>query len=130
MADLLQPAMMGVWWTRASGYADTRQILHYGALMLLIAAVGALGAVMRNLFAVRTSQIISKEMRWDLYRKVQSLSLENIDRLQPASIITRITNDVTQIQDFVNGCMRIMAKVPITCIGPLLLALKRPGRFR
>lgn len=130
MADLLQPAMMERVVDQGVKYADTRQILHYGALMLLIAAVGALGAVMRNLFAVRTSQIISKEMRSDLYRKVQSLSLENIDRLQPASIITRITNDVTQIQDFVNGCMRIMAKAPITCIGAIvLLALQTPWQI-
>lgn len=130
IADLLQPAMMERVVDQGVKYADTRLILHYGALMLLIAAVGALGAVMRNLFAVRTSQIISKEMRSDLYRKVQTFSLENIDRLQPAFIITRITNDVTQIQDFVNGCMRIMVKAPITCIGAIvLLALQTPWQI-
>ena len=42
-----------------------------------------------------------------MYHNVQQLSLANIDRLQPASIITRITNDVTQIQDFINGLMRM-----------------------
>ncbi len=98
--------------------------------MLGIAALGALGAVMRNLYATRTSQQISREMRGDLYRKVQSLSFENIDRLSTASIITRITNDVTQIQNFINGSMRIMMKAPITCVGAIVLIIvQTPGQL-
>ena len=69
-----------------------------GQIMLGIALVGAVSAVMRNRFASRTSQTVGKELRRDMYHNVQRLSLENIDRLQPASIITRITNDVTQVQ--------------------------------
>ena len=71
----------------------------------------SVGAVLRNRYASKTSQQIGKELRGDMYRKVQTLSFENVDRLQPAAIITRITNDVTQIQNFVNGTMRIMMKV-------------------
>lgn len=52
------------------------KILMYGAMMLGIAALGALGAVMRNIYASRTSQQISMEMRSDIYRKVQTLSLK------------------------------------------------------
>ena len=81
-------------------------------LMLGIAAVGAVSAVIRNYFASRTSQTIGKELRQDMYRNVQRLSLENIDRLQPASIITRITNDVTQIQDFINSIMKMLYAPP------------------
>ena len=129
-ADLLQPAMMERVVDDGVKAADVGQILRYGAVMVAIAAVGAMGAVLRNIYASRTSQTISREIRSDLYRKVQSLSLENIDHLQPASIITRITNDVTQVQEFVNGCMRIMAKTPITCIGAMvLLALQTPWQI-
>ena len=129
-ADLLQPAMMERVVDDGVKAADVGQILRYGAVMVAIAAVGAMGAVLRNIYASRTSQTISREIRSDLYRKVQSLSLENIDHLQPASIITRITNDVTQVQEFVNGCMRIMAKAPITCIGAMvLLALQTPWQI-
>lgn len=129
-ADLLQPAMMERVVDDGVKTADVGQILRYGAVMVAIAAVGAVGAVLRNIYASRTSQTISREIRSDLYRKVQSLSLENIDHLQPASIITRITNDVTQVQEFVNGCMRIMAKTPITCIGAMvLLALQTPWQI-
>jgi ATP-binding cassette subfamily B protein len=51
--------------------ADVSVILHYGWIMLAIAAIGAVGAVLRNIFASRTSQTIGRELRRDLYRKVQ-----------------------------------------------------------
>lgn len=120
-ADLLQPTFMAHVVDEGVKNADTAKILYYGYVMLAIALGGAVAAVMRNIFASRTSQTIGMELRNDMYRKVQSLSQENIDRLQPASIITRITNDVTQVQDFINSCMRIMVKAPITCVGAIIL---------
>ncbi len=123
VADLLQPTYMS--YIVDNGVADknTDKILMYGGIMLGIALFGAFCAVMRNHFASRTSQTIGKEIRHDIYQNVQSLSLENIDRLQPASIITRITNDVTQIQDFINSIMRILIKAPVTGIGAVILII-------
>ncbi|MBS6644817.1 MAG: ABC transporter ATP-binding protein [Clostridiaceae bacterium] len=123
MADLLQPTLMSFIVDKGVGDSDIRMILHYGMIMLLIALVGAVSAVMRSRFASRTSQTIGKEMRQDIYHNVQQLSLENIDRLQPSSIITRITNDVSQIQDLINSIMRMMVKAPITCVGAIVLIL-------
>ncbi len=129
-ADLLQPTFMGYIVDNGLKDADIGQIMYYGAIMLGIAAVGAFSAVMRNIFSCRTSQYIGKELRGDIYRKVQTLSFENIDRLQPSSIITRITNDVTQIQDFTSSSMRIMIKMPITCIGAIaLIIIKTPQQI-
>ncbi|HKM03453.1 MAG TPA: ABC transporter ATP-binding protein [Lachnospiraceae bacterium] len=130
LADLMQPAFMARVVDDGVKGQDIQQILHYGVIMLGIAALGAVGAVMRNIFASRTSQLIGKELRGNLYKKVQTLSFENIDHLQPASIITRITNDVTQIQNFINGSMRIMMKAPITCIGAIvLIIIQTPKQF-
>ena len=123
LADLLQPTFMSFIVDEGVAKRDVRQILFYGGIMLGIAALGAFGAVMRNIYASRTSQLIGKEMRMEIYEKVQTLSFENIDRLQPSSIITRITNDVTQIQNFLNGCMRILMKAPITCVGAVVLII-------
>lgn len=122
-ADLMQPALMAHIVDEGVKQADVGMILHYGLMMFGIALLGAVGAIMRNLFASYTSQIVGMEMRGDMYRKIQSLSFENIDRLQPASIITRLTNDVTQIQDFVNSSMRIMIKAPMTCMGAVTLII-------
>lgn len=123
MADLLQPTLMSYIVDEGVERADIRRICTYGAIMLFIALIGAVSAVMRNNFASRTSQAVGRELRQDMYHNVTELSLENIDRLQPASIITRITNDVTQIQDFINSIMRMMVKAPITCIGAIVLIL-------
>ena len=123
VADLMQPTYMSYIVDDGVANADVGQILIYGGIMLGIALFGAFCAVMRNHFASRTSQTIGKEIRHDIYHNVQQLSLENIDRLQPASIITRITNDVTQIQDFINSIMRIMIKAPITGIGAVVLII-------
>lgn len=130
LADLLQPTLMSYIVDKGVEQNDIGQILRYGVIMLMIAAVGAMGAVMRNIYASKTSQQIGRELRGDIYKKVMGLSFENIDRLAPASIITRITNDVTQIQNFINGTMRIMMKAPITCIGAIgLIVLQTPQQI-
>lgn len=127
-ADLLQPTFMSYIVDRGVKGQELHLILWYGAVMLGITAMGAVGAVVRNIYASRTSQLIGKEIRLAIYEKVQTLSYENIDRLQTASIITRITNDVTQMQNFINGIMRIMLKAPVTCIGAVaLIILQMPS---
>lgn len=128
-ADLLQPAFMSYIVDKGVKGEEMSLILRYGLIMLGITAVGAAGAVVRNIYASRTSQLIGKEMRLSIYEKVQTLSYENIDRLQPAAIITRITNDVTQMQNFINGIMRIMLKAPVTCIGAVVLIILQMPRL-
>lgn len=122
-ADLMQPSLMSNIVDEGVKKQNTHIILTYGAVMLLVAMIGAVGAVMRGIYSSRTSQLIGKELHSELYAKIQTLSFENIDRLRPASLITRITNDVTQMQNFINGCMRIMVKAPITCIGAIMLII-------
>ena len=123
VCDLLQPYIMSKIVDKAVATNDEILVLKLGGVMLATAVVGALSAVIRNYFASKTSQNIGKEMRFELFKKVQSFSLVNVDRLEPASLITRITNDVSQIQNFINGCMRILVKAPITCIGAIILII-------
>lgn len=125
LCDLLQPAFMSRIVDEGVKYQDTSVVLYYGIVMLGVALLGALGAVMRNILASRTSQQIGKELRSVLFQKIQTFSYANIDKLNPASLITRLTNDVTQIQNFINGSMRILVKAPITCIGAIFLIVTR-----
>lgn len=128
-ADLLQPAFMSVIVDQGIKHTDINQILRLGTAMLGIALAGAVCAVIRNRFASFVSQTIGRELRHDMYHNVQQLSMENIDRLRPASLITRITNDVAQIQEFINGIMRIMVKAPIIGIGAIILIMvQTPGQ--
>ncbi len=123
VADLMQPTFMSYIVDVGVAEADISRILSYGGIMLGIALAGAVAAILRNYCSTHTSQTIAKELRHDLYHKVNQLSLENIDRLQTASLITRITNDVTQIQEFVSSLMRMMVKAPLLCIGAIILII-------
>lgn len=123
MSTLLLPSYMAMIVDKGIRQADTSLIIHYGMVMLLITLVGAVGTVMRSIFACIVSHTVAKEIRLDLFRKISSLSLENIDQLSPGSLITRISNDVTKVQEFVGGCMRIMFKAPFTCIGAICLII-------
>ena len=130
VCDLLQPTMLSKIVDEGVAKGDTGLITQLALSMLGIALLGAMGAVGRNYFASNVSQRIGKELRGDLYRQVQRFSFENIDRLQPASLVTRMTNDVTQIQNFINGCMRIFVKAPITCLGAIVIIVwQMPGQI-
>ena len=86
-------------------------------------AVGALGAVGRNILSSTVSQNFGADLRQDLFTKVQLLSLDDLSRFEPASLITRLTNDVTQVQEFVHRLMRIFVRAPILAVGAAAMAI-------
>ena len=97
-------------------------VVKYGLIMLAVAVLGLCFALTRNYIASQVSQRFAADLRLDLFVKIQSLSTYGIDSFEGGSLITRETNDVTQIQNFVNGLMRIFAKAPFTCVGALVMA--------
>jgi len=120
--DLLQPTIMSRIVDVGVANRDLRYVLNVGGIMLLVTALGAVGAICRNAISSKVSQKFGADLRLDLFKKIHSLSLENIDRFETASLVTRLTNDVTQVQNFANGMMRIFVKAPILCVGSLIMA--------
>ena len=122
--DLLLPALLAR--IIDEGVAELRMdiVLRFGAFMLLITGLGALAAALRNIISSRVAHSFGAELRSDLYRKIQSLTIASLDRFERASLITRLTNDVTQVQHFVNGMMRIFAKAPLLALGSLIMAVR------
>jgi len=102
---------------------DLNYIVRSAGLMLAITVAGALMASSRNVIASIVSQKFGRDLRLDLYAKIQYLSVTSIDKMSRASLITRLTNDVTQIQNFANGLMRVFIKAPIVCIGCLVMSV-------
>ncbi|WP_274364604.1 ABC transporter ATP-binding protein [Paenibacillus thermotolerans] len=123
-ADLLLPTILANIIDEGVAVKRMDVVLRLGGVMLLITAAGALGACVRNIIASRVSQQFGAELRSDLFRKIQSLSFQNLDKFERASLITRLTNDVSQVQNFVNGMMRIFAKAPILAVGSLIMAVR------
>lgn len=122
VSDLLQPTIMAMIIDKGVAERDMDYVLRMGGLMLLITALGAVAASMRNLLSSYVSQNFGALLRSDLFRKIQSLSFENVNKFDRASLVTRLTNDVNQVQVFVNGMMRIFVKAPLLCIGGLIMA--------
>jgi ATP-binding cassette subfamily B protein len=103
-------------------------VYQFGGVMLLVTAVGAVCAVFRNNISSRVSQRFGSKMRSDLFSHIQKLSYQDLGKFENASLVTRMTNDVTQMQNFFNGMMRIFVKAPILCIGSIIMAvLLNPG---
>jgi ATP-binding cassette, subfamily B, multidrug efflux pump len=123
LCDLLQPTIMSKIVDIGVAERDMNYVLKEGGLMLLITALGAVSASMRNVVSSTVSQNFGAELRSDLFRKVQSLPFANIDKFDRASLVTRLTNDVTQVQVFANGLMRVFVKAPLLCIGGLVMAI-------
>lgn len=122
ICDLMQPTIMSKIVDTGVSAKNMSYVLYMGAIMLLITALGAISAVVRNIVSSNVSQKFGSQLRGDLFKKIQSFSFDNIDKFQGASLITRLTNDVTQVQNFAHGMMRIFVKAPILCIGSLVMA--------
>ncbi|HZW82270.1 MAG TPA: ABC transporter ATP-binding protein [Candidatus Deferrimicrobium sp.] len=122
--DLMQPTVMSKIIDTGVANRNMDYVFKLGGVMLLITALGAVAATVRNILASRVSQNFGAELRQDLFTKIQFLSFENIDNFDRASLVTRLTNDVTQVQVFVNGLMRIFVKAPLLCIGGLIMATR------
>ncbi|MFX3617004.1 MAG: ABC transporter ATP-binding protein [Sporolactobacillus sp.] len=128
-ADLMQPALMARIIDRGVADSSLSYIEHYGLFMLLIALFGALCASTRNILSVRVSQNFARDLREDLYQKIQHFSVDRIDKFGHATLMTRLTNDVTRVQTFANGMMRMMMKAPLVGIGSLVMAIHLNGRL-
>lgn len=122
LCDLMQPTIMSRIVDKGVANKDIDYVIKNGGLMLLVTALGAVSAVSRNIISSNVSQKFGAELRGDLFKKIQNFSFENIDRFETASLITRLTYDVTQVQNFIHGMMRIFVKAPILCVGGIIMA--------
>ena len=93
------------------------------ALMILTAVLMMLGGVGGAFFGAKASVNFATDLRKDIYAKVQEYSFSNIDKFSTGSIVTRVTNDVTQLQNFVNMLLRMALRSPGMMIGGLIMAI-------
>lgn len=107
---------------------DAKQVCYIvikGLEMLGIALLGVLAAVLVGFFASRISSGVAKQMRSDVFRKVESFSNTEFDKFSTASLITRTTNDVTQVQMLISMGLRLMCYAPIMGVGGIIFALQK-----
>ena len=127
--DLMQPRMIQRIVDEGIIQLDMTVITQTGILMIAFALLGAVGGVGCTITAVLASQGFGTDLRGDLFRKVQQLSFGNIDELETGQIITRLTNDVSQVQEMVSMMLRIMVRAPLLMIGSLVMAILTSPRL-
>jgi ATP-binding cassette, subfamily B, multidrug efflux pump len=127
--DLFQPTVMARVIDEGIAARDVSVVMRLGGFMLLVTAFGACAAASRNSISSRVSQGFGASLREDLYAKILSLRAAEINRFETSSLVNRLTNDATQVQNFVNGLMRIFVKAPLLAIGGIAMAVRLDARM-
>lgn len=97
-------------------------IVQMGLLMVGVAIMMMCGGVGGNYFAAKASVSFAADLREDLYKKVQTFSFANLDHFQTGSLVTRLTNDVTQLQNIIRMSLIMMLRAPGMLIGAVIMA--------
>ena len=104
-------------------------IVGMAALMVGVSVLMLLGGVGGAYFGAKASVNFGADLRQDLYNKVQKYSFANIDKFQTGSLVTRLTNDVTQMQNMVNMLLRMCLRAPGMMIGAIIMAVIMNARL-
>ena len=124
VGEIMMPWLLrGVLNAGSAGTLTVGGCIGYMAAMILTALCMMAGGVGGAYFGTKASVGFSTDLRLDLYKKVQSYSFANIDRFSSGSLVTRLTNDVTQLQNFINMLLRMCLRAPGMMIGALIMAV-------
>ncbi|SDH68776.1 ABC transporter ATP-binding protein [Desulfosporosinus hippei] len=125
ISDLYLPTLMADLVDLGIVNKDINYIVKTGGVMLLIAVGGTICAIIAAYLSARTSIGFGKIIREKLFSKVESFSLHEFDKLGTATLITRTTNDVNQIQQVSVLILTMMVTAPLTSIGGVVMALQQ-----
>ena len=120
--DLMQPRLIQRIIDYGVARSDTNMVLGTAFLMLCFMALSGLCGLGCGYFAVRSAYGLGGDLRAALFRKVQTLSFGNLDKLETGALITRLTSDVNKVQEMVMMMMRGMVRMPLLMVGSLVMA--------
>jgi ATP-binding cassette, subfamily B, multidrug efflux pump len=122
MLDLMQPRLVARIVDQGIAMMDLELIIKTGITMVILAFIGAIGGITNGIFAEKAAQGFSADLRESLFKKIQSYSFGNLDILDTGQLITRLTNDVTQMQEAIVMGLRIFVRAPLLLVGSLIMA--------
>ncbi len=125
LANLYLPTLMAAIVDRGIVHKDIAYILRTGGVMLLIAAGGMVCSIAATFLSSQTAVGFGRIVRGRLFTRVESFSLHELDRFGAATLITRTTNDVTQVQLVTVIILRMMLSAPLLMVGGLIMALSQ-----
>ena len=125
LTDLELPDLMSDIVDTGIVQGDVSYILGRGGVMLLVALLGTVCTILTSYLSSKIGMGFSRDLRKKVYEKVESFSLTEINEMGTASLITRTTNDINQVQMVVIMMMRMMLSAPIMIVGALIMALRK-----
>ncbi len=125
LGDLYLPTLMSDIINKGVMQGDTDKILQIGGLMLLVAAGGVICAIIASFLSSKAAVGLGTILRSKVFKRVESFSLHEFDKIGTATLITRTTNDINQIQMVTILIMRMMIAAPMMAIGGIILAMRR-----
>ncbi len=123
IGEVLMPRFLSIIITDGVNKGDWHSIVGTCALMVLTALLMMAGGVGGAYFGAKASVNFATDLRRDVFAKIQSFSFANIDKFSTGSLVTRLTNDITQMQNFVNMLLRMFLRSPGMLIGALIMAI-------
>ena len=122
VGDVLLPYMLAKIINQGIAERNVVYIIKIGAIMGFIAVIMAVGGVLGAWFASKAAMNFGADLRMDLFEKIQQFSFQNIDNFSTGSLITRLTNDITQIQNMIMMTLRMCLRSPGILIGAMVMA--------
>ncbi|QCX34713.1 ABC transporter ATP-binding protein [Caloramator sp. E03] len=121
--DLMQPKIMADIIDIGVGNKNIAYVLSSGWKMILVALIGLIGGAGCSVFSSIAAMNLGEKLRQSLFEKIQTFSFLEIDKFKTSSLITRLTNDVTQFQTMFLMALRIAVRAPLLCIGGIIMAI-------
>ena len=129
LGEILLPKFMSMIINNGVAYRDTDYIIRMGLLMILTTVFMAAGGVLGSYFAAKASISFTSDLRSDLFARVQEFSFKNIDAFSTGSLVTRLTNDIQQVQNVMMMGLRMMLRAPGMLVGALIMAFTLNGQL-
>jgi len=129
MTDLSLPAMMSSIVDNGISKGNIAMIWSTGGLMLIVSLAGIVASIAAVFLASRSSMAFGRDLRSTVFSRVSSFSLREIDTFGASSLITRTTNDITQVQQVIFMMQRMMIRAPLMAVGGLVMALTTEPRL-
>lgn len=129
LAELFLPTLMADIVNHGIVGGDVPYIWRFGGFMLLVTAAGAGFAVLASYVSARVASAFGRDVRSKTFAHVERFSLQEFDQIGTASLITRTTNDITQVQQVLVMMMRIMIMAPMLCIGGIIMAVYKDAQL-
>ena len=127
--DLIQPDMMADIVDNGVLKSDINLIITVGIRMILFVMLGGFAGVMCGVFANIAAQGFGNDLRKDLFSKIMSLSFQQTDKISTGSLVTRLTNDVTQVQNMVMMSVRGLVRNSVMFVGGILMLYRQSSKF-